>query len=62
LAAARLKGRIGGKPKGLTEDAKNTARIAESLYKEGYAVKLISEKLKVSRPTIYNYLKYRGVF
>lgn len=61
LAAAKLKGRTGGKPKGLSEEAKKTARVAESLYKEGYAIKLIAQQLSVSRQTVYNYLGERGV-
>ncbi|MVM34953.1 helix-turn-helix domain-containing protein [Spirosoma sp. HMF4905] len=61
LAAAKLKGKTGGKPKGLSEQAQQTARVAESLYKEGFAIKLISEKLKLSRQTVYNYLAERGV-
>ncbi|WP_425276947.1 recombinase family protein [Spirosoma oryzicola] len=61
LAAAKLRGKTGGKPKGLTEEAKNTARVAESLYKEGYSIKLISDQLKITRMTVYNYLKFRGV-
>ena len=61
LAAAKLKGKIGGKPKGLSEEAKKTARVAESLHKEGYSVKLIAEQLKLSRTTVYSYLQERGV-
>ncbi|QKZ12503.1 recombinase family protein [Spirosoma sp. KUDC1026] len=61
LAAAKLKGCTGGKPKGLTEEAQRTARVAESLYKEGYAIKLIAEELSISRQTVYKYLEYRGV-
>jgi len=61
LAAARLRGKVGGKPKGLSEDAKRTARVAESLYKEGYSIKIIAQQLKVARQTVYNYLAHRGV-
>ncbi|UHG93669.1 recombinase family protein [Spirosoma oryzicola] len=61
LEVARLKGKLGGKPKGLTEEAKNTARIAESLHKEGYGVKMIAAQLNKSRTTVYKYLAYRGV-
>lgn len=61
LAAAKLKGKTGGKPKGLTPEAENTARVAESLYKEGYAIKMIAQKLSISRGTAYKYLQHRGV-
>lgn len=61
VAAARLKGNTGGKPKGLSEEAKKTARIAESLYKEGFGIKVIAQQLKLSRTTVYKYLEERGI-
>lgn len=60
LAAAKLKGKTGGKPKGLSEEAKMKARIAESLHREGYAIKQISQQLRISRTTVYKYLEERG--
>ena len=35
LKAARARGRKGGRPKGLSSQAKDKAMIAEKLYKEG---------------------------
>jgi DNA invertase Pin-like site-specific DNA recombinase len=61
LAAARLNGKVGGKPKGLSEEAQRTARVAESLFNEGYPVKTIAQQLKITRPTVYSYLKSRGI-
>ncbi len=61
LAAAKLRGKTGGKPKGLTVEAQKTARVAESLYKEGYGIKLIGEQLNISRTTVYKYLEERGI-
>ncbi len=61
LAAAKAQGRIGGKPKGLSDSSKQQARIAESLYKEKYPVKEIARQLKISRTTVYKYLDFRGV-
>ena len=61
LAAARAKGRTGGKPKGLSEEAKKQARVAESLHKEKYPIKEIARQLKLSRTTVYKYLDHRGV-
>lgn len=61
LEAARLKGKVGGKPKGLSEEAQKTARVVESLYKEGYAIKRIAEQLKIARQTVYKYLEHRNV-
>jgi DNA invertase Pin-like site-specific DNA recombinase len=59
LRAAKLKGKTGGKPKGLSEAAKATAQLAESLFREGHAVKLIATRLGISRPTVYKYLQFR---
>lgn len=61
LAAAKAQGRTGGKPKGLSEEAKQQARIAESLYKERHPVKEIARQLKLSRTTVYKYLNHRGI-
>lgn len=62
LAAARARGRVGGRPKGLSKKAQHTAIIAEKLYQEReLTVKEICEQLSISRGTLYNYLRYRGV-
>lgn len=62
LASARARGRKGGRPKGLSKKAQNTAIIAEKLYEEGeLTIKEICEQLSISKMTLYNYLRYRGV-
>lgn len=62
LAAARARGRKGGRPKGLSKKAQHTAIIAEQLYQEGkLTVKEICEQLSISKGTFYNYLHHRGV-
>ncbi|GAB3550456.1 recombinase family protein [Spirosoma fluminis] len=61
LAAAKLRGKTGGKPKGLSDEAQKTARVVESLHREGYAIKQISQQLNLSRTTVYKYLEERGV-
>lgn len=62
LEAARARGRVGGRPKGLSKKAKDKAIIAEQLYKEQrLSVKEICEHISVSRMTLYSYLRYRGV-
>ena len=62
LAAARARGRKGGRPKGLSSKAQHTAIIAEKLYQEGeLTVKEICEQLSISKMTLYNYLRHRGV-
>ena len=60
LTAAR--GRVGGRPKGLTDEAKKTAMAAETLYRtKQHSVREICEQLGISKPTLYSYLKGRGV-
>jgi DNA invertase Pin-like site-specific DNA recombinase len=62
LAAARARGRKGGRPKGLSKKAQHTAIIAEKLYQDGeMTTKEICEQLSISKMTLYNYLRYRGV-
>ena len=62
LEAARAMGRMGGRPKGLSEKAQNTAAIAEKLYQEqDQTVMEICKQLSISKPTFYNYLRHRGV-
>ena len=62
LAAARARGRVGGRPKGLSKKAQHTAIIAENLYLEQkLTVNEICEQLSISRGTLYNYLRHRGV-
>ena len=62
LEAARGKGNIGGRPKGLTKKAQNIALTAEYLYKEEkLSVNEILEQLAIGRATLYRYLKYRNV-
>jgi DNA invertase Pin-like site-specific DNA recombinase len=62
LAAARARGRKGGRPKGLSKKAQHKAIIAEQLYRERtLTVKEICEQISVSKGTFYNYLRYRGI-
>jgi DNA invertase Pin-like site-specific DNA recombinase len=62
LAAARKRGRIGGRSKGISEQAKKTAIVAEALYKENtLSVNEISKNLAISKATLYKYLRLRGV-
>lgn len=62
LAAARARGRKGGRPKGLSKKAKDKARLAESLYKEKErSITEICNHLEISKPTLYRYLRARGV-
>lgn len=62
LKSARVRGRKGGRPKGMTQAAIEKATIAEALYKNGsVSVKKIAEQLGISKTTLYLYLRYRNV-
>ena len=61
LTAARARGRVGGRPKGLSPQAQATAMAAETLYRERrMGVAAIAQKLHVSKSTLYSYLRHRG--
>lgn len=63
LQAARERGRIGGRPRGLSDAAKKKAKSAKRLYiDKELSVKEICETLQIrSKATLYRYLKYEGV-
>lgn len=62
LSAARARGRLGGRPKGLPRKAEATAYAAETLYREGrLSAQDIANKLHLSKSTLYAYLRARGV-
>jgi DNA invertase Pin-like site-specific DNA recombinase len=62
LKSARARGRKGGRPKGMSQEAIEKAAIAEALYKNGtIPVKKIAEQLNISKTTLYLYLRYRNV-
>ena len=60
LKSARSRGKMGGRPKGLSEEAKKKARIAEALYNQKeLTTEEIANQLNISRTTLYKYLKFR---
>jgi DNA invertase Pin-like site-specific DNA recombinase len=62
LSAARARGRLGGRPKGIPRKAEATAYAAETLYREGrLSAQDIADKLHISKTTLYAYLHARGV-
>jgi DNA invertase Pin-like site-specific DNA recombinase len=62
LTAARARGRMGGRPKGILPQAEATAMAAETLYREGnLTTRQIAARLHISKGTLYVYLRHRGV-
>ncbi len=62
LKSARARGRLGGRPKGLSDAAKEKACAAETLYKEGkLSTSEICRQLNICRYTLYAYLRHRNV-
>jgi DNA invertase Pin-like site-specific DNA recombinase len=62
LTAARARGRTGGRPKGLSDGAVQIACAAETLYREGkLSSQQIADRLRISKSTLYAYLRHRGV-
>ncbi|MBX3710053.1 MAG: recombinase family protein [Gammaproteobacteria bacterium] len=62
LSAARARGRLGGRPRGMPKASEATACAAETLYREGkLSVMQIARKLNISKNTLYKYLRYRNV-
>lgn len=60
LMAARARGRMGGKKKGLTPDAIQKAETAKTLYQQKMKVDDIAKVIGVGRTTVYRYLEYTG--
>lgn len=54
LAAARARGRVGGRKPKMSPAKINTA---QSMYEKGISITEISEAIGVSRPTIYRFLE-----
>lgn len=62
LAAARARGRVGGRPKGLDEAGQKTAKLVVKLYADPeWSIRQISDHLNIAVSTVYNYLKHEGV-
>ncbi|RYE13835.1 MAG: recombinase family protein [Rickettsiales bacterium] len=61
LRAARARGRLGGRPTGLSPQAETTSYAAFSLYQQGQlSVRDICAKLSISQRTLYKYIKLRS--
>lgn len=57
LKAARARGRIGGRPTGLSEEAKMKAIYVKKLFTEKHTIQSIIKKTNLSRGTVYKYIK-----
>lgn len=61
LAAARARGRKGGRPAGLSKANKVKAAAAASMYREGTPVADILAALDIARGTLYRWLRLHGL-
>jgi DNA invertase Pin-like site-specific DNA recombinase len=62
IVAARMRGRVGGRPRGISRSGEEIAEKAEILYSEKkMSVDEICLTLAICRGTLYKYLKVRGV-
>ncbi len=58
LASARARGRKGGRPPGLSPEAKIKAAAATSLYQQKKSVAVICNTLSISKKTFYKYIRF----
>jgi DNA invertase Pin-like site-specific DNA recombinase len=62
LESARARGKKGGRPRGLSKEAKLTASAAAALYKEGrLTIAEICGSLGIAKGTLYRYLDHENV-
>jgi DNA invertase Pin-like site-specific DNA recombinase len=60
LASARLRGRIGGRPKGLSIENQQKASMVKTYYDSGMSINEICSEMDISRGTLFKYLKLAG--
>lgn len=62
LTAARARGRVGGRPKGMPAHAESKAMAAKTLHRERrLGVNDIAKRLSIAKSTLYSHLRQRGV-
>lgn len=62
LESARARGRVGGRPKGLSPEAEKKSKTAKTLYEsQEKSIKDICSQLSISKKTLYSYLRHQGV-
>lgn len=64
LAAAKKRGKHGGRPKGLSDEAKKKAILAAELYKQyeidpQYSINELCEIIGISKATFYRYIRLK---
>lgn len=64
LAAAKKRGKQGGRPKGLSDEAKKKAILAAELYKQyeidpQYSINELCEIIGISKATFYRYIRLK---
>lgn len=64
LAAAKKRGKQGGRPKGLSDEAKKKAILAAELYKQyeidpQYSINELCDMIGVSKATFYRYIRLK---
>ena len=64
LAAAKKRGKQGGRPKGLSDEAKKKAILAAELYKQyeidpQYSINELCDMIGVSKTTFYRYIRLK---
>lgn len=63
--SARARGKAGGRPKGLSKEAKQKAALAKQMYllkgEDQMSIDDICKQLSISKPTLYRYLHLQNV-
>lgn len=58
LKAARARGRLGGRPSGLSDEARVKALGVKRMYDGGATLSEIMKRYSITKPTIYKYIRY----
>ncbi len=62
IESARARGKLGGRPSGLSKVARFRASAAANMYRKGEPLSQILEAIGIkSKATLYKYLRYEGV-
>ncbi len=62
LISAKERGKIGGRPRGVSAKNLEVATLVSNLYQiERISVRLICEKLMISKSTLYHYLRMQNI-